>query len=127
MRPTGVIVIRLLMEPYSDTDIEAFRSRLVARLEELRELSDISKDDRAAVELDQTRVGRLSRMDALQVQAMAQAQVGRRASESSRIKSALKRIEDGDFGYCLSCDEPIAEKRLRADPATPVCVDCAGK
>jgi DnaK suppressor protein len=115
------------MEELSKTEVEAFRSRLTARLEELRELTDISKDDRAAVELDQTRVGRLSRMDALQVQAMAKAQGERRTAEISRTESALKRIESGDYGYCVSCDEPIARKRLEADPSNPVCVDCAGK
>ena len=115
------------MQKMSDTEIDEFRARLEARLEELRELADISKAERAAVELDQTKVGRLSRMDALQVQAMAQAQAERRKAEITRTEAALKRIEEGEFGYCLSCDDPIAPKRLDADPATPVCVSCAGK
>jgi DnaK suppressor protein len=115
------------MQALTDTDIDGYKARLEARLEELRELADISKDDRAAVELDQTKVGRLSRMDALQVQAMAQAQGERRIAEISRTEAALKRIDEGDFGYCLSCDELIAPRRLEADPATPLCVGCAGK
>lgn len=115
------------MQTMSDTEIGEFRARLEARLEELRELADISKAERAAVELDQTKVGRLSRMDALQVQAMAQAQGERRNAEIARTEAALRRVEDGEFGYCLSCDEPIAPKRLDADPATPLCVGCAGK
>ena len=115
------------MQKMSDTEIDEFRARLEARLEELRELADISKAERAAVELDQTKVGRLSRMDALQVQAIAQAQGERRKAEITRTEAALKRIEDEEFGYCLSCDDPIAPKRLDADPATPLCVGCAGK
>lgn len=85
------------------------------------------KPDTAAVELDQSRVGRLSRMDAIQVQEMALAAKRRRQAELNRIQAALKRLDDGDYGYCVSCDEPIARKRLDVDPATPTCISCAGK
>jgi DnaK suppressor protein len=77
------------------------------------------------VELDQTRQGRLSRMDALQGQAMAQETERRRQAELKRIEAALARIKSGDFGYCLSCDEEIAAKRLEFDPSVSLCVDCA--
>jgi DnaK suppressor protein len=63
-------------------------------------------------------------MDALQEQEMALAQERRRAAELGRIEAALKRIESGDYGYCLACDEPIAEKRLDNDPAATLCVAC---
>ena len=77
------------------------------------------------VELDQTRVGRLSRMDALQAQAMSIETERRRQIELRRIESALQRIAGGDFGYCVNCGEPIAGKRLDLDPTTPNCLDCA--
>jgi DnaK suppressor protein len=64
-------------------------------------------------------------MDALQDQAMALETDRRRGLEIERIEAALKRIEDGDYGYCLSCGENIPAKRLEFNPATPVCVDCA--
>jgi len=41
------------------------------------------------------------------------------------VAAALKRIESGDYGYCLNCDEEIAVKRLEIDPAAPLCLDCA--
>jgi len=107
-------------------DLEAIRTRLIARREELLATVATTKADRAPVELDQTKVGRLSRMDALQVQAMSLESERRRQLELKRIEAALKRIEDGEFGYCLSCDEEIGEKRIAADPTLPTCVDCAG-
>lgn len=110
-----------------DKKLADFRDVLLARKSELEELSAMTRDDRAAVELDQTSVGRLSRMDAMQGQAMAQATERQREQQISRIKSALARIDDGDFGYCIACDEPIAEKRLQLDPAVPTCIDCASK
>ncbi len=41
-----------------------------------------------------------------------------------KIRDALKRIEDGSYGYCETCGEPIALKRLYARPVTSKCVEC---
>jgi DnaK suppressor protein len=65
-------------------------------------------------------------MDAMQVQAMAQAVEARRRGRLQRIDAALKRLASDDYGYCVSCDEEIPAKRLEVDPATDRCVDCAG-
>lgn len=99
--------------------------RLIEKREELRAIAAASRDSRKPVELDQSRVGRLSRMDALQDQAMALETERRREIEIRRIGAALDRVETGDYGYCLTCGEEIAPKRLEFDPATPVCIDCA--
>lgn len=80
---------------------------------------------RETVMLDQQSVGRLSRMDALQVQAMAQAQQRNRARELVRIDQALSRIEGDEFGVCVECGEDIAPKRIEADPAVLLCLPCA--
>jgi DnaK suppressor protein len=45
----------------------------------------------------------------------------------SKIKEALERIEDGTYGYCEACGEPIGEKRLRARPVTTLCIDCKAR
>jgi DnaK suppressor protein len=66
-------------------------------------------------------------MDALQSQAMAMEVERRRIAELARIASALERLEQGEYGYCVTCGEPIAAKRLELDPATPLCVNCAGR
>ena len=41
-----------------------------------------------------------------------------------QIDGALKRIEEGNFGECERCDEPISEARIRAFPFTTLCIDC---
>ena len=110
----------------SDTiDPDEFRDLLLARKAELRELSDMSAQARGAVELDQASVGRVSRIDAIQQQAMALNTERSRANELERIKAALARIEDGAYGECLACGEDIPEKRLRFDPSIATCVSCA--
>jgi len=106
-------------------DLSGVAERLRARLAELDELSKLSEDGRAVVQLDQQSVGRLSRMDAMQAQSMALATEERRQAERARVTAALRRIETGDYGYCLNCDEEIDARRLEIDPATPLCLDCA--
>lgn len=111
-------------EPLATADIEA---ALQQRRAEILALIDDHGEDGRPVELDQTRVGRLSRMDALQSQAMAQETERRRQQELARIDEALKRLADGEYGNCLECGEPIARKRLAFDPSAALCIDCAGR
>lgn len=106
-------------------NIDHFRELLEARLAELRGLIDGARDQVKPVELDQTSVGRLSRMDAMQVQAMALETERRRHLDLQRVQAALERLAGGEYGYCLICDEEIPSKRLEFDPAVTTCVDCA--
>jgi len=131
-RLTATIVLKIdddkatngksIMKP-ADTDM--YRKRLIELRDEIHHLSEATEEDHKTVELDQTMVGRLSRMDALQNQAMQIETERRRSVELQRIDSALQRIEDGDFGYCVSCGEAIEVKRLEYDPTVPTCVGCA--
>ena len=106
-------------------DYKDFKRRLEAARDEIRHLEDITKEGRKPVELDQAQQGRLSRMDAIQVQEMALEQERRREIELQRITSALKRIEDGEFGICDRCGENIQLERLTVAPSNPLCLDCA--
>lgn len=101
------------------------RTALLARQEALALEDAANADSRDTVELQQDSVGRLSRMDALQQQAMAQATERRRAAERARIKAALERIDEGEWGYCLGCGEEITEARLHHDPSVATCIKCA--
>ncbi len=106
---------------------EAWRDRLLTLRAELQSLAEIGDESAAVVELDQTKVGRLSRMDALQAQAMAKASSNRRQAMLTNITAALRRIDDGDYGLCGACDEPINPLRLEFDPTAIHCIDCASK
>ena len=106
---------------------EDMRKRLEAELDDLRNTSATSAESRRAVTLDQQSVGRLSRMDALQQQSMALAAEKRRQQRIARVEAALKRMASGDFGWCVTCGDEIEDRRLEADPSTPVCGACAGR
>ena len=103
------------------------RAVLTQLCNELQDLSALSAGSRDPVTLDQQSVGRLSRMDAMQVQAMAQESERRRARDLIRVKDALKRLDEGEYGYCVECDEDIAPKRLEVDPAAALCIKCASR
>ncbi len=104
-----------------ELDLKYFKKRLEQRLEELtRDQQTI-----APVELDQARVGRLTRMDAMQQQAISKAAARLVEAEKSRIGIALNRMKTDDYGYCMNCDEDIPEARLRVDPSALTCIACA--
>ncbi len=103
----------------TDGEIETL---LQARREELQNLIDASHEASAPVQLDQTQQGRLSRMDAIQQQAMADETRRRRLRQIKMIEAALQRLADGDYGYCIVCGEEIEAKRLLLDAALPTCV-----
>ncbi|MEX0450019.1 TraR/DksA family transcriptional regulator [Spiribacter sp. 221] len=110
---------------FDQPDIPHFRQRLQQMRSEIEALEQARDASRATVELDQTRVGRLSRMDALQQQAMAEATNERARVTLKRIASALQRCDDGSYGECLRCGEFINPQRLEIDPAATLCIHCA--
>jgi len=109
----------------NDKHIANYRAKLLAALDALDDGDAMGADAQKTVELDQQSVGRLSRMDALQNQAMAKATGARRSAQRVRIHAALERIDEGAFGYCEDCGEEIPKGRLEMDPCAPKCVSCA--
>lgn len=108
-----------------DLDIDRFRELLLQRQEALLQAAESGSEATQTVELDQSRVGRLSRMDALQGQAMSQEAQRRREQELLRIEQALKRVAADEYGDCLRCGEAIVAGRLEIDPAATLCIQCA--
>ena len=106
-------------------DLNLYRASLEASRDELEAVADSGAEAADTVELDQQRVGRVSRMDAMQQQAMGKESQRRRKLELRRIAAALTRLDDDEFGYCLRCEQDIAQERLRVDPAATLCIDCA--
>lgn len=108
-------------------DLETkFCPLIEAELVDLRKQSAATAADRRPVELDQQSVGRLSRMYALQMQAMAKAVEQRRKARIVSLEQATRRMADDEYGFCANCGGGlIGERRLAIDPASPKCVNCA--
>jgi DnaK suppressor protein len=106
-------------------NLEQARALLNTRKTELESEQEAGEAERAPVELDQSSIGRVSRIDAIQGREMALASARRRAAELEKIEAAFRRLDAGEYGYCLKCGEEIGDKRLALDPAAAMCVKCA--
>jgi len=106
---------------------QLYRELIEKQLQSLKTQLEDTTGGAATVELDQSRVGRLSRMDALQSQAMHTESLNRAQRQVAALQHALARLETDEFGLCGQCDEEIAEARLRHNPAAVLCIACAEK
>ncbi len=111
----------------TEEEMEQIRQQLLCLKSKLQELEATFKETNKPLELDQARVGRLSRMDAMQAQEMALEASRRRQSQLLKVEGALRRIESGEYGYCFVCGEEIGIRRLSVDPANTRCMECAEK
>lgn len=105
--------------------IAEFRARLREKLSETETAGAASESGGDVVALDQQAIGRVSRIDAIQRQAIAKATDRRRAAETQRILHALKLMDEGEYGWCEACGEAIGVPRLNVDPAATRCIACA--
>jgi DnaK suppressor protein len=108
-----------------ENNLQKFKSRLLKLRSGLLKAAETGQQAEEVVELDQARVGRLSRMDAMQAQAMSVETGRRRRQYLVEIEKALERIEAGDYGECLECGELIHPGRLEANPTATLCISCA--
>jgi DnaK suppressor protein len=107
------------------SDLQGHRDRLLTLRDELDALLAGTAEGSRPVDLDQP-IGRLSRVDAMQQQSMAAASHASAQRRRQQIEAALRRIDEGEYGECRSCGEPIESRRLDAFPETPFCVVCQG-
>jgi len=108
-------------------NIQFYKKKLLQLKKDLESIIETGGAAAKPVILDQSSVGRLSRMDAMQMQAMSLETRRRRSLQLQRIEGAFQRIEKGEYGYCLKCEEEIQEKRLDFDPSIFLCIDCANE
>ena len=113
-------------EELTPGQLEELQQDLLQLQGELQSAAAASAESTKPVELDQARVGRLSRMDAMQVQQMAKASERAQALRLQQVTRALRKMADDEYGYCAQCEEPIGYRRLKARPESPFCLVCQG-
>ncbi len=115
---------KYLPEELTMAQVDELHAKLLSLRDEIIGALHQTKDHSKPVQLDQARIGRLSRIDAIQQQQMAGAQRRRQQLRLAQIEAALERLEDEEYGWCTRCDEPIGYARLRARPESPLCMIC---
>ena len=106
-------------------DMEQFRARLLIEQRETVEAIQQAQQSAAPVELDQSCVGRVSRIDVLQQQALAQGLRERLTIRKRKVEAALARLDSGTYGLCCACHSDLEPELLNADPAVVFCQECA--
>ena len=106
-------------------ELKQLNGRLRAMRDDLQLETEQAQDGTSPVELDQARLGRLSRMDEMQQQAMAVELDRRREIQLKRIEGAFLRLKKGSYGACTVCGVAIDAERLEGDPTVFFCIDCA--
>lgn len=112
-----------MAEELTDEQLKTLHTALEALEAQITEELAQTDQSAATVELDQP-IGRLSRVDALQQQKMAEATQRRQELRLQQVRAALRRVEHDEYGYCLGCDDPIGYPRLAARPESPLCLGC---
>jgi DnaK suppressor protein len=103
------------------------KNTLLVHQKDLSEQLKLSAQAAEIVTLDQTAVGRVSRIDALQQQSMAISTRGKVKLKLQKVTIALKAITNENYGYCKQCDEDIPFKRLEIQPEAQLCLACQSK
>lgn len=102
---------------------DSFRVLIGARLAEIETELSATSDSTKPIAPDVS-VGRLSRLDSMQMQQMALAGKRRLEEQRARLHEAVRRIDAGTYGRCARCDEDIAIERLQHQPDAVMCMPC---
>lgn len=112
------------MDALTPDQVDELRSELERQLRKLERSMRVTDEAVEPVKLDQTAVGRLSRIDSLQSQGMAKNLQERERVKLALIQEAFRRMEAGSYGVCTECGGAIPFERLFVFPETPTCAAC---
>jgi len=111
------------MEPLTEAQRASLRRALQALERELGSLHEISAGGAAPVDLDEP-IGRVSRIDAIQQQRMVQANRASMQRRREQVRAALRRLDEDEYGVCVTCGEEVGFRRLEAQPEAAFCIGC---
>lgn len=112
------------MDQLTPRQTQELRSLLQSNKTKLEQQLLDAESATGIVTLDQSSVGRVSRVDAMQQQSMAVSTRAKAEASLRKVIIALQRMDREDFGYCGQCDEPIQFNRLKVQPQASHCLKC---
>ena len=112
------------MSPLTKDHLAELREELETQLTRLMRSIEASEAALEPVELDQSRVGRLSRMDELQNQSLTRNLHEREEIRLRLVRNALSRMDEGTYGLCAACESEIPYERLLIFPEAVECGSC---
>ena len=110
----------------TEDDQQVFKAKLEALEAEIQDRLSGADPTQASIAPDNA-IGRLTRMEAIQAQHITAAGQRQLKTRLQQIRRALEQIEQGNYGPCVRCGDPIPRGRLEIMPETRLCVSCASK
>ena len=107
-----------------EADKKIYRKSLEEDLLAVERYLKSSTEAAAAVEPDKS-LGRLSRLEAMQDQQLVMEMRRRKKRQLVEIKTALSKLEMGNYGICIFCSLEISAERLKAAPEVQTCIRCS--
>ncbi len=112
------------MSHLTEAQTAELREELERQLAKLEKSMMVTDEALKTVELDQSAVGRLSRMDSLQSQGIAKGLREREVVGLALIQEAIRRLDAGTYGLCTVCGGEVAFERLLVFPESATCTPC---
>lgn len=113
------------MSHLGEDQLGTLRAELDRILTRLERSMRSTEEAMRPVMLDQSAVGRLSRIDSLQNQGLTRNLQEREQARLAQVVSAYQRLEEGSYGLCTECASEIDFDRLLVFPESPTCGRCA--
>ncbi|HUG39555.1 MAG TPA: TraR/DksA family transcriptional regulator [Longimicrobiales bacterium] len=114
------------MKHLTSEQIDDLTSALDSALRKLERSMRTTEEALRPVKLDQSAVGRLSRIDSLQNQGLTRNLQEREQAKLGQVITAFQRLEAGTYGICTECGGEVPFERLEVFPETPTCTSCSG-
>lgn len=105
------------------SQLRSFHQRLLSAKADTEALLVQTANDSKPVDMELP-IGRLTRIDAIQMQGMAQMNRHQLEIRLRQIDASLMAFDNGTFGICRHCKEPVSPGRLEVLPETPFCLEC---
>lgn len=107
----------------SPKQLEKFKSLLGEKRRRLLEQAHETLENEMVLSADD-RFDEVDQASSEYMQAFSFRLRGRERHLLNKIELALRKIDDGTYGVCEECEEPISTKRLEARPEAPLCIQC---
>jgi DnaK suppressor protein len=107
----------------SPKQLEKFKSLLSEKRRRLLEQANETLENEMVLSADD-RFDEVDQASSEYMQAFSFRLRGRERHLLNKIELALRKLDDGTYGVCEECEEPISTKRLEARPEAPLCIQC---
>jgi DnaK suppressor protein len=111
------------MEPLTPEQLALLKTMLEQRLDALSRVEE-ARLDAGELPVGEVEASPLDRATVRLLNDLSREAAGHHSAEMRQLRQALARFDDGSYGYCEECGQPIGASRLLARPEARLCIDC---